>query len=535
MLSETTGCTKPISDASLGDALRATAAHWPDKLALVSLHQDLRLTWKDLFERVETLAGGLLSLGLRPGDRVGIWACNCAEWIYLQFAAARVGVVTVNVNPALGELDLGFVLRHAGLRVLFVQANDERKNYEQIFENSGGRASVESLVVLGSARWQALFTSALALPARSVSAEEVVNVQYTSGSTGNPKGVLLTHTNVVSNALALAEALGIGPDDVLCAQVPMHHCFGYVVSSLLCAVTGMTLVFPAARFDPRATLQAIESERCTVIHGVPTMFAACLDHGEFSRFELGSLRTGIMAGAPCPIELVKRVIVDMKCTQMTVAYGQTEASPAVTISDAGADLLLRTETVGRAMTNTEVRIVDASGKIAPKGEVGELCARGPGVMRGYDQDPVATARAIDAEGWLRTGDLALMRPDGYLSIKGRLTEMIIRGGENIYPKEVEDVLSGHPKVAECCVVGIPDRRFGEAVLAWVRAKPGQELAENELEKFCENRIARFKIPTLVRSVPQFPLTSTGKVNKRRIQELEIEALGLGDVAALKTA
>lgn len=535
MLSEVFGKKEPVSDNTIGEVLAMTARRLPDQIGIVSVHQDLRWTWYQVQQRVDMLASGLIAMGLKQQERVGICALNCVEWVLLQFAAARAGIVLVNISPGLGELDLAYVVRHARLRVLFLQPPDEKVNHQALLERSGAASCVERVVVLGSRGWQQLANAEVSLPLLSVSADDVVNVQYTSGSTGNPKGVLLTHRSVVNNAVNLGKALEVTSSDVLCAQVPMHHCFGYVVSSLLCACTGMTLVFPGARFSPLATLQAIESQRCTVIHGVPTMFAACLQHPEFARFELQSLRTGIMAGAPCPVALVRRVMAEMNCPQMTVAYGQTETSPATTISGVQESPEARSETVGRVMPNTEIRLVDRDGAVVPIGEVGEIVVRGDCVMRGYDGDEVATARAMDAQGWLHTGDLAAMRLDGYLSIKGRLSDMIIRGGENVYPKEVEDVISTHPGVAECCVLGIPDEHFGEAVLGWVRTRAGQELTTEELIAFCQRKIARFKAPSHIRFVTEFPLTANAKIDRRRIRELEIEERGLQKVALLQTA
>lgn len=535
MLSEVIGRKEPASESTVAEVLATTARRLPDHLGIVSVHQDARLTWRQTQQRVEMLASGLVAMGLRQQERVGICAFNCVEWVLLQFAAARAGIVLVNISPGLGELDLAYVVRHARLRALFLQAPDEKLDHQALLERSGAASCVEHVIVLGSQRWQQLASSEVSLPLISISPDDVVNVQYTSGSTGHPKGVLLTHRNVVNNALKLGRALEVASSDVLCGQVPMHHCFGYVVSSLLCACTGMTLVFPAARFSPLATLQAIESQRCTVIHGVPTMFAACLQHPGFTGFDLQSLRTGIMAGAPCPVALVRRVMTEMKCSQMTVAYGQTETSPATTISAVHESAEARSETVGQVMPNTEIRLVDRDGMVVPLGEVGEIVVRGDCVMLGYDGDNATAPQAVDAQGWLHTGDLAAMRGDGYLSIKGRLSDMIIRGGENVYPKEVEDVISTHPGVAECCVLGIPDEHFGEAVLGWVRIRVGQDLTAEELIAFCQRKIARFKTPSSVRLVTEFPLTANGKIDRRKIRELEIEERGLQKVALLQTA
>jgi fatty-acyl-CoA synthase len=367
------------------------------------------------------------------------------------------------------------------------------------------------------------------------SAHDVTNIQYTSGTTGSPKGVLLTHRNLINNAAIAAGGLRITAQDRVVIPVPLYHCFGCVIGVLLCVATGAAMILPSPQFDPLAALEAIHHERGTVIYGVPTMFIAELTHPEFARFDLTSLRTGIMAGAPCPIEVMRRVATEMHCPQMTIVYGQTESSPCITYSTVDDDLETRVTTVGRAMPNTEVKIVSPSGAVVPAGVQGELCTRGYLVMQGYDQEPEATARAVDADGWLHTGDLATMRPDGYYKITGRAKDLIIRGGENIYPREVEEFLYTHPKIADVQVVGLPDAKLGEAVLAWIRLKPGESMAEDELREWCKGKIAHFKIPQYLRFVDEFPLTVTGKIQKFRIRQMEIEARGLQDAASIQTA
>jgi fatty-acyl-CoA synthase len=374
------------------------------------------------------------------------------------------------------------------------------------------------------------------IPQLDLAPEDVVNIQYTSGTTGSPKGVLLTHRNLVNNAYIVGRGMRLTSADRLCSPVPLYHCFGCVMSSLMAVVHGIALVMPAAQFDPLATLQAIAAERCTVIYGVPTMFIAELEHPDFRQYDMSTLRTGIMAGAPCPVEVMKRVITDMHCTGMTVAYGQTESSPAITGSGVDDDLEHRVSTIGNVLPETEVKIVAPwNNETLESGQRGELCARGYMVMKGYDDEPEATARAVDQDGWLHTGDLAVMRDDGYFHIAGRLKEMIIRGGENVYPREIEEFLHQHPKIADVYVVGLPDARLGEAVLAWIKLKTGESMTEDEVRGYCQGQIAHFKVPQYIRFVDAFPMTVTGKVQKFRIRDQEIEARGLQEAAAIKMA
>jgi fatty-acyl-CoA synthase len=532
------GPVLPLLQKTIGQVLADSAAQNPTGDALVSRHQGLRITYRELNEIVHRTARGLWGLGVRPGDRVGIWACNCVEWVYLQLATALTGAVLVNVNPAYRSHELRFVLRKSGLKVIFLHERDARVSYLDTLNEAraGEQLPLQRVIMLGTPAWDEMLAGGMELPPLALAPGDVVNIQYTSGTTGSPKGVLLTHRNLVNNAYVVGRGMQITASDRLCSPVPLYHCFGCVMSSLMAVVHGIVLVMPAAQFDPLATLQAIEAERCTVIYGVPTMFIAELEHPDFRQYDMRTLRTGIMAGAPCPVEVMKRVIFDMHCTGMTVAYGQTESSPASTGSGVDDDLEHRVSTIGKALPETEVKIVTPwNNETVETGERGELCTRGYLVMKGYDGEPEATARAIDEEGWLHTGDLAVMRDDGYFHIAGRLKEMIIRGGENIYPREIEEFLHQHPKIADVYITGLPDARLGEAVLAWIRMKSGESMTEDEVRDYCRGKIAHFKVPQYIRFVDAFPMTVTGKVQKFRIREQEIEARGLHAAAAIKTA
>jgi len=532
------GPVLPLLEKTIGQALADSVARNPSGDALVSRHQGLRLSYRELQEKAARTARGLWGLGIRPGDRVGLWACNCVEWVYLQLATALTGAVLVNVNPAYRSHELRFVLRKSGIKAIFLHEQDPRVHYFDVLHEArvDQDLPLRHVVLLGTESWDRMLAGGAEVPALSQAPGDVVNIQYTSGTTGSPKGVLLTHRNLVNNAYVVGREMKVTGADRLCSPVPLYHCFGCVMSSLLCVVHGIALVMPAAQFDPLATLEAIAAERCTLIYGVPTMFIAELEHPDFHKYDMSTLRTGIMAGAPCPVEVMKRVVTEMHCSGMTVAYGQTESSPAVTMSAVDDDLELRVATIGRALPETEVKIVTPwNNETVETGARGELCTRGYLVMKGYDQEPEATARAIDEEEWLHTGDLAVMRDDGYFHIAGRLKEMIIRGGENIYPREIEEFLHQHPKIADVYVVGLPDARLGEAVLAWIKLKAGESMEEEEVRDYCRGRIAHFKVPQYIRFVDAFPMTVTGKVQKFRIREQEIEALGLQDAATIKTA
>jgi fatty-acyl-CoA synthase len=430
---------------------------------------------------------------------------------------------------------LGFVLRKSGIKALFLWERDQRSDYRAILQEAvaGQKLALQHTVYLGASEWTRMLAEGRPITKRKISSDAVTNIQYTSGTTGSPKGVLLTHRNIVNNAAVIAARMRITERDRIAVPVPLYHCFGCVAGTLLSVVSGAAMILPAATFDALATLQAIHDERATAIYGVPTMFIAELEHPQFGNFDLSSLHTGIMAGAPCPVEIMKRVVSEMHCEGITVAYGQTECSPVVTMSSVDDPVERRVSTVGQACANTEVKIVSAGGETVPVGEQGELCSRGYLVMKGYDQEPEATQGTIDADGWLHSGDLATMDREGYFRITGRAKDMIIRGGENVYPREIEEFLHRHPKIADVQVVGVPDVKLGEVVAAWIRVK--EPATEEEIREFCRGKIAHYKVPQYIRFVDEFPMTVTGKIQKYRIREIEIRDRGLEDVAQIQTA
>ena len=519
------------------DQLAEAVARWPDRPAVISRHQQRRLTWRELEDTAGRLAAGLAQLGLRPGDRVGIWSLNCWEWVVVHMACARAGAVLVIVNPAYRTHEVSFVLTQSRMKVLFLWERDARSDYAAILAEArqAAGAALKHVIYLGTPAWGDLLAPD-PLPAAPVTPHDVTNIQYTSGTTGSPKGVLLTHCNLVNNGLLIARVLRYTEGDRICLPVPLSHCFGCVIGTMAALASGAALVLPNWSFDPLATLQAVEEERATSLYGVPTMFIAELRHPEFSRFDLTSLRTGVMAGAPCPIEVMRQVNRDMHCPELTIAYGLTETSPVITMSELDDELERRVSTVGKAMPATEIKIVSLeTGETVPRGSSGEICTRGYMLMRGYDGEAEATSRSIDPDGWFHTGDLGVMRDDGYLKITGRAKDMIIRGGENIYPREIEEFLYTHPKIGEVHVTGLPDERLGEIVLAWIRLKAGEASSEEEIREFCRGRIAHFKIPQAVRFVDSFPTTLSGKIQKFRIREIELRERGLEQVARIETA
>ena len=520
MESYTRGADLPLLDLTTSEALGQAAARFGGRDALIVRHQQARFTWSELNCVATRVAAGLAAIGLAPGDRIGIWAVNCVEWLLLQYGAARAGVVLVNVNPAYRSHELRFVLKTSRIRALFLHARDARTDYRAILEECG---PPEHVVWLGDPSWDAMLSAGdPAWTPPAVAPDDVANIQYTSGTTGSPKGVLLTHRNLVNNGLMIAHALRATERDRICVPVPMYHCFGCVIGTMVSLVTGAALILSGAQFDAGAALEAVEAERATAIYGVPTMFIAELEHPEFDRFDLSSLRTGIMAGSTCPIEVMRKVCQRMHCPEITIAYGQTESSPVITMSRVDDSLETRVTTIGSALPNTEVKIVHPETReTLPLDATGELCTRGYLVMKGYDGEPEATARTIDAEGWLRTGDLASIRADGNIVFRGRAKDMILRGGENIYPREIEEFLHTHPKIADVYVIGLPDRRLGEIPMAWVKLNNGYQATEEEIREFCRGKIAYFKVPQYVRFVESFPMTVTKKVQKYLMREQEV--------------
>ncbi len=535
--SQTRGPDRPLLNLTIGDLLHRTASRYPDRDAVVSCHQDGRLTWAQLSEQADCVARGLWALGIRRGDRVGLWSTNCAEWLMMHMGTARAGAALVNVNPAYRSHELQYTLTRSRMKALFLWSHDKRADYAAILDRARHALTIElqHTIFFDSPEWPALLDAPGQLPDR-VGPQDVANIQYTSGTTGLPKGVMLSHHNIINNGQFLAQGFHYTERDRICVPVPLFHCYGCVIGTMTALNTGAALVFPNWTFDPRATLAAVHNERCTSVYGVPAMYVAELALPDFARFDLTSLRTGMMSGAPCPIELMRRVLKEMHIGELVIAYGQTESSPVTTMSDADDPIEIRVNTVGRAMPQTEIRIVSTvTGATLPVGEQGEVCARGYCVMKGYDAEPAATSVAIDPEGWLHTGDLGVMHEDGSIHLTGRSRDIIIRGGENIYPREIEEFLYTHPKISEVQVFGIPNARLGEIVVAWVRLAPNQTATEEEIREFCRDQIAYFKIPEHIRFVTDFPATLSGKIQKYKMREFEIEAHSLQDVARAATA
>jgi fatty-acyl-CoA synthase len=555
-LSYVQGATdEPLRFLTISQQLDKTVSRHGGREAAVFVAERLRLSWHDLKRRADEVGAGLLALGLRRGNRIGIWAPNRHEWLVTQFATARVGMILVNINPAYRTSELEYALQKVGCRALVMARRFKSSDYlgmlgeiapELGFAGSAGTLDsvrlpeLRHVVVLGDepAPARALTWSqlrGLAGPAQrarldaltaALDPDEAINIQFTSGTTGAPKGATLSHFNVVNNARFCAKAMALGPEDRLCIPVPLYHCFGMVLGVLCCAASGATMVFPGEGFDAGETLAALSVERCTALHGVPTMFTAILEHPSFAQHDLASLRTGIMAGAPCPIETMRKVVARMHMHQVTIAYGMTETSPISFQSSLDDPLERRVTTVGRIQPHLQVKIVDAEGRIVPVGRPGELCTRGYSVMRGYWRDSGRTAEAIDAAGWMHSGDLATIDGEGYCNIVGRVKDMLIRGGENVYPREIEEFLLRHPAIADAQVFGVPDPRYGEEVCAWVVARAGQMLGEEQVREFCRGQIAHYKVPRYVRIVPGFPLTATGKAQKFEMRRAMIQELGL---------
>lgn len=535
-LSQTAGSAEvPLLETTIGADLAATVARVPDAEALVECATGRRWTYRELAADVEVVARGLASLGIEKGDRVGIWAPNCAEWTLVQYATARLGVVLVNVNPAYRAHELGYVVGQSGMRAIVAVPELKGSSFaDMIDEVRPDHPDLTDVLLIGTSSWQDLLDAGRASDLdvdgieTTLEATDPINIQYTSGTTGFPKGATLSHRNILNNGFAVGELLHYTSDDRIAIPVPFYHCFGMVMGNLAATSHGATMVVPAPMFDPAATLRAAAEERCTSLYGVPTMFIAMLADPSFDDHDLSALRTGIMAGSPCPVEVMKQVIERMGAEEVSICYGMTETSPVSTQTRTDDSIERRVSTVGRVHPNLETKVVDpATGEVVPRGTAGELCTRGYSVMIGYWQEPEKTAEAIDADGWMHTGDLAVMDDDGYLSITGRIKDMVIRGGENIYPREIEEFLITHPDVLDAQVVGVPDARYGEELMAWLRMRDGSEpLTVEAVRDFCTGRLAHYKVPRYVHVVEEFPMTVTGKVRKVQMREDARALLGL---------
>lgn len=542
---------KALLAMTIGQAFDNTVAKYPQGDALVVRHQQLRYSWAQLAEAVDLHARAFLALGLQTGDRLGIWAPNCAQWCISQFASAKIGVILVNINPAYRSSELEYVLKQSGCQWLVCAGSFKTSDYHamlqglapELAEQSIGRLHSERLPDLrgvisldaqppsGFLPWSQLADLGAGVPVEQLKArqnnlhfDQAVNIQYTSGTTGFPKGATLSHYNILNNGYMVGESLGLTADDRLVIPVPLYHCFGMVMGNLGCVTHGSAMIYPNDAFDPLLTLTTVAQEKATALYGVPTMFIAMLDQPRRAEFDLSTLRTGIMAGATCPIEVMRRVISEMHMSEVQIAYGMTETSPVSLQTGPSDDLELRVTTVGRTQPQLESKIIDEAGNLVPRGTIGELCTRGYSVMLGYWNNPQGTAEAIDQAGWMHTGDLATMNEEGYVCIAGRNKDMIIRGGENIYPRELEEFFFTHPAVADVQIIGIPCEKYGEEIVAWIKFHPGHRATEQELQTWCKERIAHFKTPRYFKFVEEFPMTVTGKIQKFRMRELSIEEL-----------
>ncbi|MDD3622932.1 MAG: AMP-binding protein [Methanofollis sp.] len=548
---------------TIGAMLNRIAARYPENEALVSVHQNIRWTYREFLLQVNSLARGLMALGVERGDRVAIWAMNYAEWTLTQFATAKIGAILVNINPSYRVFELEYALKQAEVSTLIVQGRFKTSDYvgmvyeacPEAIEARPGRISTEkfpflkNIIFMGDIPYNGMFTwdevlkrgevisrDELEEREETLNFDDAINIQYTSGTTGFPKGVVLTHHGVMNNGFIIGEGMKFTEKDRLCIPVPFYHCFGMVLSNMACVTHGSTMVIPSPAFKPEAVLKAVQNERCTALHGVPTMFIAELCHPNFDKYDYSCLRTGIMAGSPCPIEVMKEVNTLMNMKDIVIVYGQTELSPGITMTTVDDPLDRRVTTVGRAFPHTEIKIIDpATRRIVPCGVVGEICARGYMTMKCYYNNPSASRATLDHNGWLHTGDLGVMDEEGYVKMSGRLKEMVIRGGENIYPREIEEFLHLHPKIADAYVIGVPDKKYGEELMAWVKPANGKAVTEEEIVDFCTGQIARFKIPRYYKFVDEFPMSVTGKIQKFKMRDISIEELGLGEVSEVKTA
>jgi fatty-acyl-CoA synthase len=544
---------QPLLFTTIGQALEQAAHAWGEREALVVCQQGVRLNYRQLNAAADELAAGLLTLGLVPGDRIGIWSPNRVEWVLTQFATAKAGLILVNINPAYRLAELDYALNQVECKAIVIAENFKSSDYVRMMRDlapeldsatpgalqSQRLPCLKSVIcmaehaIAGMYRFADIATAGTAATRAQLAditptldPDDSINIQFTSGTTGNPKGATLTHFNVVNNGYFVGEAMRFTEQDRLCIPVPLYHCFGMVMSVLTCVTHGAAMIFPGEGFDAGDVLRAVAAEKCTALHGVPTMFIAELDHPDFATTDFSSLRTGIMAGAPCPIEVMKRVRADMHMEEVTIAYGMTETSPVSFQSGTDDPLEKRVSTVGRILPHVQVKIVDGDGRVVARGERGELCTRGYSVMRGYWGDAEKTAASIDSGGWMHTGDLATLDDEGYCNIVGRVKDMIIRGGENVYPREIEEYLFRHPKVQDVAVFGVPDTRFGEAVAVWIKLRDGESATIEEIRAFCDGQIAHYKIPAYVRFVEGFPLTVTGKIQKFMMRDAMVDELGL---------
>lgn len=555
--------TFPLLGSTIGEMLNEISGRYPESEAVVSVHQGIRWTYREFLEKVNAIARGLMAIGVEKGDRVGIWAMNHAEWVVVQFATAKIGAIMVNINPAYRTYELEYVLKQAEIQTLILQGRFKTSDYVGMFyeacpeayESRPGRLNSEkfpflkNIIHIGEIPYNGMFlwgeieekgekisTDELIAREESLDFDDAINIQYTSGTTGFPKGVVLSHHGVLNNGYIIGEGMNFTEKDRLCIPVPFYHCFGMVLSNMACVTHGSAMVLPYPAFDAEAVLQTVQNERCTALHGVPTMFIAELSHPDFEKYSMKTLRTGIMAGSPCPIEVMKEVNRRMNMSEIVIVYGQTETSPGITMTTTRDPVERRVSTVGKVFPHTEIKIIDPnSGKIVPKGEVGEICARGYMVMKCYYNNPSATHATLDSNRWNHTGDLGTIDEEGYVKIVGRLKDMVIRGGENIYPREIEEFLHHHPKIADVYVIGVPDQKYGEELMAWVMVENGETLTDEEVFEFCRGRIAHFKVPRYVKFVTEFPMSITGKIQKFRMREVSIKELALEDVSRIETA
>jgi fatty-acyl-CoA synthase len=553
----------PLLGMTMGEMIEHIVSKYPETEAVVSVHQNIRWTYREFLTKVNEIGRALMGLGVEKGNRVGIWAMNHAEWVAVQFATAKIGAVMVNINPAYRTYELEYALKQSEVQTLILQGRFKTSDYVGMFyetcpeayEQKPGRLSSEkfpflkSVVFMGDIPYNGMFTwdeflkkaedidmDEFAERGEALSFDDPINIQYTSGTTGFPKGVVLTHHSVLNNGYIIGEGMAFTEKDRLCIPVPFYHCFGMVLSNLAAVTHGTTMVLPSPAFDAEEVLRTVEKERCTALHGVPTMFIAELTHPNFSKYNLRSLRTGIMAGSPCPIEVMKEVNTKMNMSEIVIVYGQTETSPGVTMTTTKDPVERRVTTVGRAFPHTELKIIDPkTGRVVPMGEIGEICARGYCVMKCYYNNPSATHATLDKDRWNHTGDLATMDEEGYFKIVGRLKDMVIRGGENIYPREIEEYLHHHEKISDVYVVGVPDIKYGEELCAWVKVKAGQTLTEDEVKDFCKGKIANYKIPRYVMFVDDFPINISGKIQKYKMRKESIRVLGLEEASKIETA